>query len=79
MRHCPTEYPKKRPLLHAYLRLGKLFVSANVAFESLADIRSKKRDVRFTPKADIGTLSRNVRFVPKADIRLLIAGTLLRN
>jgi hypothetical protein len=31
MRHCPTEYPKKLPPLHACPRLGKLIVSADVA------------------------------------------------
>jgi hypothetical protein len=48
MRHCPTEYPKKRPPLHACPRLGKLIVSADVAFGSKADISACPRHVRFT-------------------------------
>ena len=49
MRHCPTEYPKKCPPLHACPRLRKLIVS--VAFGSLADIAVGPRHVRFTPKS----------------------------
>jgi hypothetical protein len=51
MRHCPTEYPKKRPPLHACPRLGKLIVSADVAFGSKADMAESNRDVRFTPES----------------------------
>jgi len=47
----PTEYPKKRPPLHACPRLGKLIVSADVAFGSKADIAARPHNVRFTPKS----------------------------
>ena len=44
MRHCQTDYPKKRAPLHACPRLGKLIVSADVGLASI--------DVRLVPIGD---------------------------
>jgi hypothetical protein len=51
MRRCPTEYQKKRPPLNACPRLGKLIVSADVAFGSKAEVKAFNIDVRFTPES----------------------------
>jgi hypothetical protein len=48
--HAPLPNPvsKETPPLHACPRLGKLIVSADVAFRSKSDIGLVAADVRFT-------------------------------